>query len=1166
MRLKSIKISGFKSFVDPTTVIFPSNLCAVVGPNGCGKSNVIDAVRWVMGEMSAKNLRGDQMSDVIFNGSSARKPVGQATVELIFDNTLGRVKGEYANYNEISVKRKVTRDGQSNYILNGTKCRRRDITDIFLGTGLGARGYGIIEQGMISQLIESKPDELRGHVEEAAGISKYKERRRDTENRISRTEENLERLADIREELGRQLSRLERQAKAAEKYGAIKKEKRQVESEVLGLKWKSHDLDLVALKEKIASFEIEKESINANRFEIETKIEKLRVSLSDEGEIFNKKQAAFYEIGNEVARIEQSIENAKQRSDDLEREIRQTEESFLETKQNLEHDSEKCLALEEELTKILPKLDERIAIEAKLKVKANELKEKNSVSQLSWEGINQKNENLRQETNSVRSKIEYLDKSLASAETRRKDLEEEKAKLQLKLKTFDLEGQETILRRSEEEIVSIQSELKSYKTQITALRDQAKKEMDRVHFLKSKSEEMVGRKSSLETLQNRSAENEILGEWLKKNDPFIEEKLKDSLVVESGWEEAVETVLGAYLEANESKHFNNILEQIDNLFEGELLVFDGSNEAAFNESAQKKRLSDFVSHKFAKNILASVYVVDSLSDIKKYRSKLTDNDSLITQSGIWVGKDWLRIRRMQSEEHGTLVREKYIKQLSVDLEKVSSDIIASEGKLQKITISLAKVEDDEENKSAEFAIKSSNYAELKSKFSSASTEMIQINNRSNQISAQLNQLNDSISKDCNERDESQAKLNQLKKQLDIDLTDREKFSASRQEIEFKLEETVGQLTESQEESRDLMLRDSTLRAQIESTKVNITRAERQLKLLEQKKQDLKKFTSEKKSPFEEFEVNLSQKLNDKLQAEENLKEARESIDLTESKISELEERRKAIENDSQVFQEKLQAERINENQLVTLQRSLEDQIKEKGHDLHKLLSELEETATLDSWETRASALENKINRLGPINLAAVDEYNTEFERKTYLDKQNAELEDALSVLQNAMKKIDSETRTKFKETFDALNGNLQILFPKLFGGGHAYLDLIGDDLLDTGVVLMARPPGKKNASIHLLSGGEKALTAIALVFSIFKLNPAPFCMLDEVDAPLDDSNVARYATLVKEMAIDIQFIYITHNKISMREAEQLMGVTMHEPGVSRLVSVDVNQAVEMASG
>ena len=1166
MRLKSIKISGFKSFVDPTTVIFPSNLCAVVGPNGCGKSNVIDAVRWVMGEMSAKNLRGDQMSDVIFNGSSARKPVGQATVELIFDNTLGRVKGEYANYNEISVKRKVTRDGQSNYILNGTKCRRRDITDIFLGTGLGARGYGIIEQGMISQLIESKPDELRGHVEEAAGISKYKERRRDTENRISRTEENLERLADIREELGRQLSRLERQAKAAEKYTAIKKEKRQVESEVLGLKWKSHDLDLVDLKEKIASFEIEKESIYANRFEIETKIEKLRVSLSDEGEIFNKKQAAFYEIGNEVARIEQSIENAKQRSDDLEREIRQTEESFLETKQNLEHDSEKCLALEEELTKILPKLDERIAIEAKLKVKANELKEKNSVSQLSWEGINQKNENLRQETNSVRSKIEYLDKSLASAETRRKDLEEEKAKLQLKLKTFDLEGQETILRRSEEEIVSIQSELKSYKTQITALRDHAKKEMDRVHFLKSKSEEMVGRKSSLETLQNRSAENEILGECLKKNDPFIEEKLKDALVVESGWEEAVETVLGAYLEANESKHFNNILEQIDNLSEGELLVFDGNNEAAFNESAQKKRLSDFVSHKFAKNILASVYVVDSLSDIKKYRSKLTDNDSLITQSGIWVGKDWLRIRRMQSEEHGTLVREKYIKQLSVDLEKVSSDIIASEGKLQKITISLAKVEDDEENKSAEFAIKSSNYAELKSKFSSASTEMIQINNRSNQISAQLNQLNDSISKDCNERDESQAKLNQLKKQLDIDLTDREKFSASRQEIEFKLEETVGQLTESQEESRDLMLRDSTLRAQIESTKVNITRAERQLKLLEQKKQDLKKFTSEKKSPFEEFEVNLSQKLNDKLQAEENLKEARESIDLTESKISELEERRKAIENDSQVFQEKLQAERINENQLVTLQRSLEDQIKEKGHDLHKLLSELEETATLDSWETRASALENKINRLGPINLAAVDEYNTEFERKTYLDKQNAELEDALSVLQNAMKKIDSETRTKFKETFDALNGNLQILFPKLFGGGHAYLDLIGDDLLDTGVVLMARPPGKKNASIHLLSGGEKALTAIALVFSIFKLNPAPFCMLDEVDAPLDDSNVARYATLVKEMASDIQFIYITHNKISMREAEQLMGVTMHEPGVSRLVSVDVNQAVEMASG
>ena len=1165
MRLKSIKIAGFKSFVDPTNVIFPSNLCAVVGPNGCGKSNVIDAVRWVMGETSAKNLRGDLMSDVIFNGSSARKPVGQATVELVFDNSLGRISGEYASYSEIGVKRKVTRDGQSSYFLNGSKCRRRDITDIFLGTGLGARGYGIIEQGMISQLIEAKPDELRGHVEEAAGISKYKERRKDTENRISRTTENLERLTDIRDELGRQLARLERQARAAEKYSEIKKEKRQIESELLGLKWRAHDVELVSFKNKITDLEILKESLLAERLKIETTIEKNRIDLSEEGESFNKKQAHFYQVGNEVARIEQSIENAKQRSEDLERELKQTEESFTDTQENLIQDKEKSEALEQELNKISPKIAEYKAAQTSLLKTTEDLAKEYGFAQSSWDVFVKKSEDVRQKAYAEASKIKYLEKTLSLNKERETKLSFELSELRNKESSLDVSELKKMLDESERDNLSIQEQLKINKSDVLALRDTIQKESDFLHTLKASRETILGKKSSLEILQEKDSDNNIKDQWLNKNGIDSKARLINSLDVEPGWEVAVETVLGDYLQANESKDIGKLLDDIESFDHGELIVFDTTIAAGHRAFNKKPSLSEFVNNEFAKSKLSNVYVVDSLEEGKRFQSQLGIEDSLVTKSGVWIGKNWLKVLRISEAFDSMISREKQIKDLNLNLEKLEGDILEKTNYLEQSQLSLSSLENKAQKISDQFASGSSTYAELKAKYTAEKLEIEQILIRKKLIVDEIAQLNDLINQDSLQMQNSKDNLHTLEKMVIVDSEDREKAHKIRNSLKVSLDENRILLSQKQDVLRDFMLRESTLKAQTESTKINISRAESQLQILQNKKQDLLTVSNQKKPPSEVFDKALTEQLKIKLVAEEKLKESQKKIELINFEISGLEKKRSLTEADVRENQEKLEVERLSEKQIITLQQTLEEQIKEKGYDLKYLMEEIEDNAEINVWEQKVDSLERKIQRLGPINLAAVDEYNSESERKTYLDKQNSELEEALAVLQNAIRKIDTETRTKFKETFDLLNTNLQALFPKLFGGGHAYLDMVGEDLLNTGVLLMARPPGKKNASIHLLSGGEKALTAIALVFAIFKLNPAPFCMLDEVDAPLDDSNVARYASLVKEMADEIQFIYITHNKISMKEAHQLMGVTMQEPGVSRLVSVDVNKAVEMAS-
>jgi len=820
MRLNSIKLSGFKSFVDPTSVTFPSSMSCIVGPNGCGKSNVIDAVRWVLGESSAKNLRSDSMTDVVFNGSSSRKPVSKASVELFFDNKEGRIGGEFSSYSEISVRRSLELDGQSNYYLNGTSCRKKDITDVFLGTGLGPRSYAIIEQGMISQLVSAKPEEMRGYIEEVAGISRYLERKKETESRIKRTKENLSRLEDLREEISRLLFKLQRQAKAAEKYHELRKDETKAQLMLLGSKWRDVSSLLVAKEKEVKDQELKVEEINSQKNTSDSEIIKLRAKQIELQTALDKVQQEFYSFGADISRTEQEISLKKDR--------------------------------------------------------VNEIAEKISTNKIQIDTRNRE--------------IEKLSENKSSAQL---------------------------------EISAIENELKSLKEN-TDGPDTAEAE-------------------------------KIEGLWLI----FITET-KDIL--------------------------NNI--------------------------------------------------VNSIGSIK---SKLSNNDS--------VDDDLRKIESLQND----------LKKLETEpnkLTKLTQDFLinASEGaKQQRINL----IE------------KTDKYAELQAKLASMNSE-------------------DS-------------------------------------HISTKLQDLTQENRDLEEESKELT------------------------------------------QPINEIQEKLDQLLSDRLKVEENLLESRKAIEECNASIHKIEREKIEKEQAAITLRELLENLRLERQASKIEQNNIEKQVEELEGDLSKIKNELVDDKSVESYSADLEAIELKISRLGAINLAAMEEYDQESKRKELLDEQHNELMQALETLERAITKIDKETRTTFKDTFDKLNQSLSQSFPKLFGGGHAELVMLGDDLLTCGIGISARPPGKKNASVSQLSGGEKALTAIATVFAFFELNPAPFCLLDEVDAPLDDLNTMRFIDLVEEMSQRVQFVYITHNKISMEKSKHLMGVTMQEPGVSRMVAVDVDQAVEMAA-
>jgi len=1169
MRLKCIKLAGFKSFVDPTTIDFPSNLCSVVGPNGCGKSNVIDAVRWVMGESSAKNLRGENMTDVIFNGSGGRKPVGQASVELVFDNHDHKLTGEYANFDEVSIKRKVDREAQSTYSLNGTKVRRKDITNIFLGTGLGARSYSIIEQGMVSRLIESKPEELRVFIEEAAGISKYKERRRETENRIKRTKDNLERLEDIREELGRQLAHLQRQSVAAEKYAEFKQQERNTTANLNGIRWSSLDKELKENQESIKGLEIKIESTTADQREIDAKIEEHLSHNAELADAFGEVQARFYSLGNDIARIEQSIEHHIERVDQQNLDLRETEDVWSQTKQELDVDLKKITQFDAQMLDVTPALEEaRLAEQSSSELLA-QAEQDLTQWQLDWDAFNQRAEEPRQVAEVEQSRIQQLESIVARGLERRRKLEDENRSLAEGPVDDSVSESSSAVLLLEETLTTIQAKNRALNLSIEEHRAAISNGSDDLNEIRSELQAAKGKQASLDALQQAALgqDNESLNQWLGKQGLDNQIRLAEGIKIDDGWERAVEMVLGDSLQSICVEGLDNIEAMLSELPQGKVALIDARVVAESAESAQMSLtpLTDKVSSEWGlSELLRGIYVAGNVAQALSHRAQLGPQDSIITADGVWLGSAWLQVSNVNKQESIVKRREVIYDLLNkIKLLEDKSSVL-HESQIQAKD-ALSQDEAGRESLQGELAAKTRQHSELKSQVSAQMAKIEEAQLRKERIHHELEELNRQLAVEEENTAGSRSRLQTALDSMEMDVEGRELLEAQREERQLALESCRNKSRKDKDLAHELALKQQSVQSQLQSTRETMDRMATQVQRSRERMDSLQEQIASADEPLATMRSDLEALLQQRLEVEKELAEAKAKVDANEHATRALEQLRNQVLEQVNQVRESLMHKRLKSEGASVKRDGILEQLEQAKFVLADVLESLPEELSEEMCEQELEKLGNRIQRLGPINLAAIDEYAQQSERKIYLDKQNEDLARALDTLENAIRKIDKETRSRFKETFDKINAGLQDLFPKVFGGGHAYLDMTGEDLLNTGVAIMARPPGKRNSTIHLLSGGEKAMTAIALVFSIFRLNPSPFCMLDEVDAPLDDANVARYANLVKEMSQSVQFIFITHNKITMEMANQLLGVTMHEPGVSRIVAVDIEEAAELAA-
>ncbi len=1164
MRLKSISLAGFKSFVDPTRVTLPSNMCAVVGPNGCGKSNIIDAVRWVMGESSAKTLRGESMTDVIFNGTTHRQPVGQASIELLFDNSTGKVGGEYAAYNEISVRRVVSREGTSDYFLNGNKCRRRDITDLFLGTGLGPRSYAIIEQGMISRLIESRPEDLRVYIEEAAGISKYKERRRETESRMQRTLDNLDRLTDLREELERNLTHLKRQAQAAERYGEYKEQERELKAQLLVLQRQVQNSVASRAQREIDDFATERERYQTQVSSSMSEIESLRQQITDANASTSDLQGNFYALGSEVSRIEQTIKFAKQRRDSLARDLEQTLEGKQRELGLVDSDSQRLTELAEALASIEPTLAREREEVVRVDTALAEAEKTAQTADGNWDNFTQQAALPKQQVEVQQGRKANAERNLATLSQRLDRIKQELETLKEHEETVSLDAIVESLAEAEAAAMLQREELEKSREALSGSRDQLGKKREEQDELRRQSQVLAGQKASLEALQADAKDEQAQTEandWLEQVLASEGVALLDLVSVDSGYEAAADLVLGAWVASMGAN-----LQQLKSDWVQPPAGLSLVDAASADRNSDTSMLAHYIKGPVGiRDALAGVRVVETWQQAMAARAELSDGQSVVSQDGLWVGRSWMRSRTQTDAEQGMIARQGRLTEISEALEKVSRDLAEVDETLTTLRQQRTDLEQAIDGQQEVLQSAQQKVVQLESQKRSVIAEQEQRLARESQLKQDLSDAEVRVSEEQTVIEEATQMLGRARSQVASDETSREELEDQRQAAR----DTVRQCRQAKQQA-DVALNRSEVRhrellTQREALAQSIERARQQLESYEQREASIRSEMPTEENPDREAQRELSELLEKRLGVEAQLTQARQGLSELESVLREREQTRMQAEQAVAGVQTRSEGSRLKLAETAVRVEQIDAALKELEATVEAVEASLPEDADESEWQVRVERIGAKIHRLGPINLAAIDETSRAEERKQYLDAQDEDLRTALETLQNAIKKIDKETRSRFKDTFDTVNAGFSELFPKVFGGGTACLEMTGDDLLDTGVAIMARPPGKKNSTIHLLSGGEKAMTAIALVFSIFQLNPAPFCMLDEVDAPLDDANVGRYARLVSEMSKKVQFVFITHNKITMEAAEQLMGVTMHEPGVSRLVTVDIEEAARLAA-
>jgi chromosome segregation protein len=1165
MRLTKLKIAGFKSFVDPTTVTFPSSLTGVVGPNGCGKSNIIDAVRWVMGEISAKHLRGESMADVIFNGSSARKPLGSASVEMVFDNGEGKIGGPYANYNEVSLRRSVSRDGTSDYFINGTKVRRKDITQLFLGTGLGSRSYAIIEQGMISRVIDARPEDLRAFLEEAAGISRYKERRRETENRISTTRENLDRLNDLREEVDKQIRHLQRQAATARRYQVLKEEQRKLQAELLALRLQSLEREARVRGETGVTCELAMQAAIADLREAEAEIERIRARQSSQVDLQSVIQGRFYEAGSEVARIEQSIEYARDLRQRHRADLDLAQVQARELAELIERDRTQIEALGAELATMEPGLAGAHDLERGSRLALEQAEYALAAWQQAWDQHAQAVALGQGETQVERARIEQLENQQRRLLQQRERQREERASLDAQQPSVSLELLAEQAAVAADAGERAQRELQDVLAELAEARERERDETRGLNDLRAQWQNAVSSQVSTEALQQAAlgkASGKVT-QWLKAQFLDQQPRLAQQLRVDKGWERAVETVLGSYLEAVCVDRLDGVAELLSSFDGGQLAVVSG--DAAAQAATASSLRAKVQGATVLGSLLAAVYAAETLSEALTRRRELQGGESVVTRDGIWLGPDWLRISRDRDPHAGVLEREESLRVMRARVTRLADQVAELEHRLNLTRERVREREDQREHSQGDVNRLHREQVDRRAAYDSAQARVQEIARRRAQLDTGLADVQEELQR-------TDADLHTARARMATAIDALAALEPQRIELENQRDRMRGELAaarlsaqSAQQAARDLALQVESRRSSFASLTTTVARVERQLETLQRRRDELAAQLADGEAPLLLLEARLEQALDVRARVANELHAARLATDELDAELRARDEGRAALESRVEAARSALDDARLAAEQTRMRRESIAEQLAATQFELAVLIEGLAATADLESWEAQLAEVGGKIERLGQVNLAAIEEFKEQSERKEYLDRQFKDLTDALETLESAMRKIDRETRTRFQDTFDRVNGGLKEKFPRLFGGGHAYLELEGEDSSAAGVSVMARPPGKRNSTISQLSGGEKALTAVALVFSIFDLNPAPFCLLDEVDAPLDENNVGRFCDIVRDMSRNVQFIFITHNKSTMELASQLVGVTMHEPGVSRLVAVDVDEAVRLAA-
>jgi len=1165
MRLKRILVSGFKSFVDPTTVTIPADLTGIIGPNGCGKSNVIDAVRWVMGESSARKLRGDSMADVIFNGSETRKPVGKASVELVFDNTDGKSAQAYARYNEISVKRTLSRDGTSEYLLNKATCRRRDITDLFRGTGLGHRSYSIIEQGMVSRIVEARPEELRAFVEEAAGISHYKDRRRETETRIRHTRENLSRVDDIRKELDAQLRRLQRQSQAARRYTKLKEEEREVNGQLLAIRFNNQKQRVAEQSASAAKAQTVVESHLGEQRAIERQIESLRADELTAQQNVNDLQAAFYAVGADVASVEQAIDHARETGEQQCAEFERLEITLGEIRSQSTDDSSRILALQQDVAHhaearsvLTDALDQALSVQ-------NSSEGEYEQWQQRWNEFSQRVTTPIKDREVQRTRIDQLESSDIRSQERLARLDDEMGRLLQEEEALEVEKARADAGEREAELLQAEQRIDALAKSIGQSRAQAEEQTQSLDELRQQMLAARSRLQSLEDLQSESlGRNEDYERWLNRRGLAHAPMLANDIRVQGGWERAADAVLGLSLTGLGVADLKASLADESDLPRQNIFLVEAGRTNAAGRSDELLSFVDCERYDLSA-LMSGVFVCETLSEALSRRSELQSHETFVTRSGVLVGKNWAQVARESGAAEGLLEREEEIARLQRQVPDKEEQVKSHGERLEQLRQHIKDLESQQESLQR-------TTAEIRETFQGARQRLADKQARFDQIEARRQQLGSEVQEITAELAKTGSELDDARRYFAIAEDESGELERQRSALLAQKDEITQALAKARHEAQqardrrhetELLLQHA--RASLETHQASVQRLAAQGERMQTRYDELKQQLESGEDPGVALGERLQTLLAQRTEAESALATGRNDHAVIESKIREQHVALSSREQEVAAARDALQEEKMKAQELSVRLETITESIRAERYVLEELLAALPKDASEESWLEKSERLAQKIEAIGPVNLVAIEEYEEQAERKTYLDSQHADLMEALDTLAGVIRKIDKETKERFKSTFDELNAGFADFFPSLFGGGSAVLQLTEDDLLTTGVTVMARPPGKRNSTIHLLSGGEKALTAVALMFALFRLNPAPFCILDEVDAPLDDRNVERYCKTLRSLSEVSQLVVITHNKITMESADVLLGVTMGEPGVSSIVSVDIDEAVKLAA-